>query len=152
MKLENIKRICSKCGAKCCYLDGPAVTKAERRRILKAGFGDAFAPAGKYYYVKHKNGKCPFLKNNLCRVQDVKPLMCKIWPVYPVFKGKERRFMVFDCPLTPHLSKADMRGLKLQSQRLPKDIVIDAITNLTPATTKRLNRFNWEKRYKEALK
>jgi len=152
MKLENIKKICVKCSAKCCYLDGPVVTKAEKRRILKAGFEDVFAPAGKYYYVKHKGGKCSFLRNNLCSVQSAKPLMCKIWPVYPVFKGKERRFMIFDCPLTPHLSKADIRKLEMQSKRLPKEVVIDAIANLSPAATKRLNRFNWEKRFKEALK
>jgi len=153
MKLENIKRVCVKCGAKCCYFEGPVVTKAERRRILKAGFEDAFVPVRNYYYVKCRGGKCSFLRNKMCRIHDVRPLICKIWPVYPVFKGNKRRFMVLDCPLTAQLSKTDIRKLEVQSKRLPKEVAIDAITDLPPALTRRLNRlYSWDKRLKEALK
>ena len=152
MKLERIKNVCGKCGAKCCYFDGPMFTKTEKKRILKAGFKDVFVPDGKYYNAKCRGGKCPFLKNNLCTVQDRKPLECKFWPVYPVFKGNKRRFMVLDCPLTTHLSKADIRRLKLQAKKLPKEIAVDSITDVPPALTRRLNKFNWEKRLKEALK
>ena len=56
MKLVD-KSICGKCKSKCCYFGGPSITKAEKKKILKAGFKDYFIPchdmSGKVYPYKN---------------------------------------------------------------------------------------------------
>jgi Fe-S-cluster containining protein len=151
MKLEDIKKTCIKCGAKCCFLGGPIVTKKERNKILKTGFKNVFVKFEKYYSVKSKNGKCPFLRDRLCLINDVKPLMCRIWPVYPVLKGNKRKFMVLDCPLTKQLSQKELQKLKIKAKKLPKELSADKITDLSPLIKKRLNKFGWNKKIKEIL-
>ncbi len=146
MKPDAIKKICVKCGAKCCFVGGPVVTAKEREAILKAGFPDVFVKAGRYYEVDSKTGRCPFLKNKLCLVHDVEPLMCKIWPIYPIFDGHKRRYLVLDCSLTKHLSKNYIQKLKVMSRKISKALSAIAIEDLSPAIRKMLNKFGWDEK------
>lgn len=145
MKLK-IKEICFKCGAKCCFLGGPTITEKERDKISKLGFKNVFICQGKFYDLKTKNDKCPFLENGLCSVQSAKPLVCKIWPVFPIFRGNKRKFIVLECPLTKHLSKEDMKKLKILAKRVSKELYKANTTGLSVRNKKKLNEFGWNKR------
>lgn len=151
MKLEEIKEICLKCGAKCCNLEGPIVLKKEKDKILKGGFEDLFIPKGNHFEVKNNNGQCCFLKNNLCLIQEVKPLMCLMWPVFPIFKGNERKFVVLECPLTKHLSKTEIQKLKKLAGKLPREVAIAGIEELKNEIRKILEEFKWSEKVKQAL-
>ena len=144
MKLDT-KEICIKCGAKCCFLGGPSFTKKEREKILKAGFKDIFIFSGKYYDLKAKNDKCPFLKNKLCLIHSIKPIVCKIWPVYPIFKENKRKFIILCCPLSKDLSKKEIKMLKKLAEKIPKGLAVYSISDLSPKTIRRLNKFGWSK-------
>ena len=119
MKLENIKNVCVKCEAKCCYFGGPTLTKREKERVLKAGFKDYFIPCHEYFDIKTKKGKCPYLKNCLCSIHKARPISCKIWPIFAkIIKGK-RRYLLYNCPLISYLSKKDILKLKKLASKLP---------------------------------
>lgn len=131
MKLENIKRVCLKCKASCCKMGGPDFTKKEMQKVLKAGFKNCFSKIDDdWYELKSKNGRCPYLKNYLCSIHDVRPLMCKCWPVYLKFKNKKREYILIQCPLTPYLSKKQILEMKKQASKLPKRFVEEVKTNL----------------------
>jgi Fe-S-cluster containining protein len=147
MKLENIKQVCKKCKASCCKMGGPDFTKKEMEKVLKAGFKNCFSKIDKNRYeLKSKNGRCIYLlKNYLCSIHKVKPLMCRCWPVYRE-KGK---YIIIKCPLTPYLSKRQRLEMKKQTSKLPKRFVDDIQTNLPKKdfelVMKRFKRFKKEK-------
>ncbi|OGI12527.1 hypothetical protein A3K64_01320 [Candidatus Micrarchaeota archaeon RBG_16_36_9] len=151
MKLENIKEVCVKCGAKCCYLGGPTLTRKERNKILKAGFKDFFILSGSFYDVKTKN-KCPYLENKTCSIYEFRPLVCKIWPVFPIFEKNKSKIIVLYCQLTRTLSKKDIEKLKNSSKKVSRNLSIANVSNLSPAIKRKLNKFGWNKNVKEALK
>mgnify|MGYP001450670356 CR=1 FL=1 len=84
---------CTKCG-NCCKLDGYVeLEKGEPERIAaylginikslcKFGIG-AVEELGKYAIIINDGKGCPFLKNNLCSIQDVKPKQCSDFPYWP---------------------------------------------------------------------
>jgi len=117
-------------------LAGVAVTKKERDKILKAGFDDAFIQRGNYYEIKSKNGRCHFLKNELCLIQEIKPLLCKIWPVYTIFKRDKKEILVVDCPLARKLSKKEIQKLKTMTKKVTKGLAMLDYTNV-PASIKK---------------
>jgi Fe-S-cluster containining protein len=142
MRLENIKNVCVKCRAKCCYFGGPTMTKQEKERILKAGFKDYFIPCREYFDVRTKKGKCPYLKNSLCSIHDVRPDSCKVWPVFAKIVGGKRKYMLFNCPLTPHLSKNDILKLKKLASKLPDRFYeLSWEGNMPPHILKKIDKF-----------
>lgn len=149
MKLD-IKKVCIKCGAKCCKFAGPTVSEREKNKILKVGFKDYFIKCKNSYDLKTKNGVCPYLKNNLCEIHKVKPLMCRAWPAFPVFKGKKKRIIILDCPLVKYLNKSDLNKLKKEAAKLPKELVEEPLEQPL-FILKRLEKFHWEEKIKQAL-
>ena len=115
MKL-NIKKVCGKCKASCCKMGGPDFTKKEMQRVLRAGFKDCFSKIdNNHYELKSKNGKCPYLsKDYSCLIHNVRPLMCKCWPIFPDIKNKKREYFLIQCPVTSYLSKKEILTMKKQ--------------------------------------
>jgi len=142
MKLENIKNVCVKCKAKCCYFGGPSFTKQEKNNVLKAGFKDYFIPCHEYFDIKTKKGKCPYLKNCLCSIHKVRPFSCKIWPVFAkVVKGK-KEYILYHCPLTPYLSKKEIIKMKKMASKLPvRFYEISWEGNMPPFILKKIEKF-----------
>ena len=118
-------KICQKCKAGCCNLCGPDFSESEMKRVLKAGFPDYFIKVGKNHYeVKSKKGRCPYLlKDNACKIEKVKPLMCLSWPVVPVYESGKRKIYFVECPLTPTLSKKETDKCMKQARKLPEEII-----------------------------
>ncbi len=151
MKLENIKKVCQKCKASCCKMGGADFTKKEMKKVLNAGFKNCFSKIeNNWYELKSKNGKCPYLsKDYSCSIHKVRPLMCKCWPVYLEFKNNKKRYIIIQCPLTPHLSKKQILMMKKQASKLPKKFVECVKTNLPKKDfkliMKRFNRYKKER-------
>jgi Fe-S-cluster containining protein len=62
---------------------------------------------GNYFAVKMIKGRCIFLnKENLCRIYECRPVLCKLYPVIDVDALDER------CPMANRLSKYDIAVLK----------------------------------------
>lgn len=98
----DFKRICPAC-AKCCKVS-PVFLLEERDRLIgKLNLSpDDFRDRGGVYQLKNaRDGCCPFLWYGKCRIHDIKPIDCKIWPVYFIPMG-ERVDLAFglDCLIT----------------------------------------------------
>lgn len=77
---------CKLCGWKCCSLH-PEVSEEDLERIRRASpfFKPYVSPEGKMILINDK-GRCPFLDKGLCTIQEYKPVICRIYPFYPVNK------------------------------------------------------------------
>lgn len=77
---------CEKCG-ECCRQCSPIVLAEEDVAFLGSFLGSAL-----HTYVLRKNNQwqfrqtkpCIFLRNNLCRIYDYRPLVCRTFPFTPV--------------------------------------------------------------------
>jgi Fe-S-cluster containining protein len=104
----------------------PPVTEEEKNAIIEAGFDDYFLYRrhGIYDIKTGMNSRCPYLKNdNSCLIHDVKPILCRIWPVIPRIKNNKRSFIIIKCPLFPHLSKEDIIQAKKEAETIPVEII-----------------------------
>ena len=156
--------VCAKCKATCCYQGGPTLTKAEKKRILKAGFKNYFIPChdGKgnvlpyknWFDLKIRNGKCPYLKGCSCSIYKVRPLTCKIWPVFAKIEKCNLKYFVFACPLAPYLDKKGILKLKKMAESMPKRFYEISWGGLKPSEIKKVMKFTpvpfekWMKRMK----
>ena len=73
----------------------------------------------KYYILgaDENTGKCRFLKNNLCSIQELKPIDCKVWPLY--FRPGKNAPNILSCDSNCPISKS-----------LPERFIIAAIKEL----------------------
>jgi Fe-S-cluster containining protein len=89
---ENIRFICNRC-AKCCgdtkeKVRSILLLEAEAERIAKKtskkieDFAEKVEKAHPYVYQMRKTveGKCVFLKDSLCSIYYIRPLICKFYP------------------------------------------------------------------------
>jgi Uncharacterised protein family (UPF0153). len=122
MKSDRSLEVCRRCKASCCRLGGPDFTGSEKDKILQAGKKDFFVEINKNHFeIDCKRGVCPYLaKDNSCSIHDIRPLMCRVWPLNIEFIKDEKYLMMIDCPLTPFLSKKDILEMKVQLTRLQK--------------------------------
>lgn len=142
MKLENIKNVCVKCKAKCCYFGGPSLTKKEMDKILKAGFKGYFTPCHEYFDVRTKKGKCPYLKNCLCSIHKLRPVSCKIWPVFAKIVRGKRKYLLYNCPLTPCLNKSDILKMRKLAGKIPDRFYkISWEGNMPPSILNKIEKF-----------
>ncbi|MFB0523848.1 MAG: YkgJ family cysteine cluster protein [Candidatus Bathyarchaeia archaeon] len=104
---RHIRFLCDKC-AKCCGDTNERVRtilmlKSESARISKEtglSIGEFSERAGgfepyTYHVRKTQNGKCVFLKGNLCSIYEIRPLICRFYPFKLENIGNDR--YVFSC-------------------------------------------------------
>lgn len=77
---------CRLCGEICCNLN-PEICEEDLERIRKLfpSFKPRVSPEGRMLLMGEK-GYCPFLNNGLCIIHEYKPIMCQLYPFYPVEK------------------------------------------------------------------
>ena len=126
MNADMALEVCKRCKAACCRLGGPWFTKADKDKVLKAGYPDFFVMCDKdFYELKSKKGVCPYLgKDDSCSIQDAKPDMCTSWPVFSEYDGGKVSYTIAHCPLTPLLSGEDIKLMKIQAGRIPKHLIV----------------------------
>ena len=86
--LEKYGKYCNNCG-KCCKTEPIEIVNYELARITsrlnisKTKYKKKYVTSKHYYGVKVNTIKkpCPHLKNNLCEIYDIRPLVCKLYPL-----------------------------------------------------------------------
>jgi Fe-S-cluster containining protein len=83
---RNMLFRCRLCGEKCCGLN-PEVSEedVERIRRIIPSFKPYPTPEGRLILIG-ENGFCPFLRNGLCTIHEYRPVLCRLYPFYPVKK------------------------------------------------------------------
>ncbi|MEM3056705.1 MAG: YkgJ family cysteine cluster protein [Candidatus Bathyarchaeia archaeon] len=88
---KSVRFRCLRCALCCMDVDSRErrilLLEAEARRISEAayiGIGD-FALEVKYedpfkYVMKKENGRCVFLRDNLCYIYELRPIICRFYP------------------------------------------------------------------------
>lgn len=83
---RNMLFKCKLCGERCCSLNPEiSVEDLERIRRVFPYFKPYYSPEGKMILTDEK-GFCPFLRNGLCTIHEYKPVLCRLYPFYPVEK------------------------------------------------------------------
>ena len=75
----------------------------ERHRIVSSRGEDHFVHWSEDLFFLER-GPCPYLKNGLCSVQEIKPFVCQIFPFVPrVVDGEFWLFCVGECEAASRL-------------------------------------------------
>ncbi len=139
-------KACTTCKAFCCTAVMPLLTKQEKNKILAAGFNDSFIEIEKGIYTikSSKDHTCPYLTAEYsCKIQNVKPKLCKTWPVIPRYEQHKRTFMVIQCPLYPSLSKQEIQQAKKEAATIKQRIVL-LLWSISPDLKQEYKRFQYE--------
>lgn len=95
------------------------LSKSEYKLIKKLFGKDKIVEIkGRYFLVRREDGSCIFLINNICSIQNYKPLACKLWPFYvyrkplrdrdkklAIYSYKEEVFYIYVDPSCKGLNK-----------------------------------------------
>lgn len=142
---ESLVDICKRCGAQCCKLGGAIATENEYRAIVETGNPDYFEKVTDgVYQMKwiEPEGRCPYLKDDLCSIYSVRPLGCRMFPVVHV-QGIGPHYV--RCELSYQLTPATIveRALLLASR--PEDVAEAVLAHRKRASRKferRLSQFD----------
>ncbi len=88
--------VCETCRGRCC-VGRTMATSEERRTIVDYSSSNFFIRwRDDLWYLD--SGVCPYLRNGLCSVQEVKPFVCQIYPFVPrVISGELWLYCVGEC-------------------------------------------------------
>lgn len=105
---------CIACKAKCCKGKQVTVTEIGYQKIMDAGHPDYFHKTdiqeGTFYVLDHvfgndgnvkQDGACPYMQDNKCTIEDVKPDTCAAYPMVRKidYTGWVKEFGITpDCP------------------------------------------------------
>ena len=137
--------ICRGCNTFCCKLVKPPLTEKEKQDIIKNGGKDCFIEVekGVYNIKSEKESFCPYLDDYICKIHDVKPKLCKVWPVVPRIIDDKRSFIVIKCPLYKHLTKEDIDKAKRECEEIP-DLIVERLWNISPEMKEKYKIFEYE--------
>ena len=125
MKKSEYLHVCQKCQALCCKLGGTNLTKEEVDRILNKGFENHFIKIKEEIYELKSNndGTCPYLNKDFsCKIQEVKPMICTCWPIFPEFEDGKINHVQINCPLTKNMKKEEIEKCKSESLCVPLEV------------------------------
>ncbi len=121
----SLLHVCTDCHGKCC-VGRTMANDEERARIVAHSGVDHFVHwSGDLHYLDR--GFCPYLKNGLCSVQDLKPFVCQIFPFVPrVVGGEFWLYCVGECDAAPNLASDFVSNARALAQaffanRMPQD-------------------------------
>ena len=142
---KNLHFTCNRCGL-CCG-DTPKkqrhvlMLKAEAEHIAAqtnqqiAEFADESSGTEPYVYEVHKTpeGKCVFLQNDLCRIYELRPLICRFYPFKLETTPENADFSATtECP---SISKAKTTEADVIDDEFFKHLLQLAQSRLCPADT-----------------
>ncbi len=110
-KTLSILNSCLKCNSKCCKSESPIVLEKERDLILKQTEKDYFKREENYYIIP--NDPCPYLKNNICSIEDIKPIDCKAYPLTIIEKEGNLFIGIYEnCPGLSYINDNFLKEVK----------------------------------------
>ena len=129
MDADEILNTCKDCMASCCKLGGADLTEAEMKNILDAGHADNFMKVDKNHYeMKSIDGVCPYLhEENYCTIHQVRPTMCRCWPVDVQFEARGKKFYINSCPLTKFYPEEEIKKSKEILKTVPDHFLTHGI-------------------------
>ncbi len=99
----------------CCTIDKfcpPPLCKNEIRKIKTIGMDDFYQKSGELFTLKTKsNGYCIFFSNKhkKCKIYDIRPFDCRIFPFDFVTFTRERGFwVIWNCSFSSRLTSGDI--------------------------------------------
>ena len=81
---------CFACG-KCCKKYVVPLSNEEAERLMRKYGKFVVEKIGRRYFIRKVNGRCIFLKNGLCTIQEEKPRACQLWPFYIYKKPRKSK-------------------------------------------------------------
>lgn len=111
MAISNMLQTCLSCHEPCCngYI---MAFSDEHRRIIEYCEEDYFIKGDGYYYMNDVD-ECPYLKDGMCTIYEVRPMMCRFYPFFPIPRnGRIRVCYDKDCPLVGVLSEEEKEQVK----------------------------------------
>jgi|SRR3989338_1749808 len=131
MNPDKILETCKACQATCCKMCGPDFSETEMKRVLAAGHPNFFNKINEHHHeLKTKDGLCPYLKeDHSCSIHELRPAMCRSWPIYPECSKDKKKYFQINCDLTPLLSEEEIEKLKKESESIPKELLVSSYNN-----------------------
>jgi len=77
------------CG-ECCRKYYVPINEETAVRLVRKYGRETVIKRGRKYYLAKIRDQCIFLRNNICLIQNDKPLACKLWPFYVSNKPRKR--------------------------------------------------------------
>ena len=131
MKKFEYLTVCQKCKALCCKLGGTNLTKEEVDKILSSGFENNFVlvKEGVYELKSKTDGSCPYLNLDFsCKIQEVKPLVCTCWPIFPEFENGKIEYVLINCPLVKNMDNKEIEKCIAESQKV-ESIIAESLAD-----------------------
>ncbi len=123
---EDFASICAKCDEKCC--NGIFILSQKEKDLLwKNGHGHHIKE--KHNYCVFEGDPCPFFKEDKCSIHEIRPMVCRLWPLYIVVDedGKLDFELEEDCPATKELGKEYFEKAKEKASRyIHEEVSIEA--------------------------
>lgn len=116
-KKLSLLEYCIPCNSTCCKhsdsIGTPMLDKKEYTKISNfnsiGNIKNVKLKNGEEYYIilEDEKGNCSYLnEEGRCRIQEVKPLDCAIYPIKAIYEGDFYKFVIdSDCPASFHLTK-----------------------------------------------
>ncbi len=128
---DSISFRCVNCGF-CCRNEPPDINLKEQQKIESKGFENFLTPpvkAGDKNIRRKKDGSCFFLgKLNICKIQDVKPSICRLEP-FIITKYDDKTNKIF-LDLNPFAVKT-CKGIFHGKMHVPEEIAKAAQATIT---------------------
>lgn len=139
--------ICKECGGYCCTQGGFLATRLEVDRIVKAGYPNKFIEITENCYVTDfgKNLICPYLKESICEIYPVRPVLCRSYPIFSI--DGEEHYLVH-CPLTQYLSEDNLAQCIEAALEVPEELFTCAQRFMAPfgaGIDERMHKFKMER-------
>ena len=113
------------CDSRCCksvFLLPEEYKILKDNKLIEENDPDILDMGDYYILIENQNtGKCRFLKNNLCTIQEFKPIDCKIWPLYFNPNSTETDFLCYDsnCPIAHRLPNRFIGAALFEMEKIP---------------------------------
>ena len=143
----NHSDICRECGGYCCTLGGSLATKLEVDRVIEAGYPNKFIEITETCYITDFGDTlvCPYLKDSVCEIDPVRPLLCR---KYPLFSTDGEEHYLVHCPLTQRLSEDDLAQCIEAALQVPEELFSTAQKFMAPfgsGIDERMRKFRMER-------
>jgi Fe-S-cluster containining protein len=129
-KNPDLFNYCLKCKNNCCYI-GPVLVLPDEYFKIKLRVGEEvvekiFRKELDYYVLDKKKGEaCWFLdkKSSFCTIHDIKPIDCKVWPLY---FGKSGNFdsisISSSCPISRNVLENRVEYSRMLLKLIPNHL------------------------------
>ncbi len=128
-------------------MGGALATKSEVDRVVQAGYSNKFIEITENCYITdfEKDLSCSYLKDSVCEIYPVRPLLCQ---KYPIFSTDGEEHYLVHCPLTQYLSKDDIDQCLATASAVPEELFTSVQRFMAPFGAKideRMRKFKMER-------